>query len=67
MATEVIHENIRIISMDREDAANVIGLLAAQLAGTTLQGNQSGATPTINIVENGVIKYRLVLVVQEKP
>lgn len=62
MATEHVEPGLRIVSVDRKDAADLIGLLAAQLAGTALTGNMSGALPSINVVENGVVKYRLVLV-----
>jgi hypothetical protein len=60
MATEVNEAGFRVIMLDRAEAANLIGLLAAQLAGTTLQGNVSGAAPSLNIEDRGVVKYRLV-------
>jgi len=61
MATECIHKEVRIITLSRKEVVDMIGLLAADLAGETLSGNASGATAAVNVVEQGAIKYRLVL------
>jgi hypothetical protein len=65
MATEVVSNGPElVITLSPSEAANVIGLLAAQLAGTPLTGNAAGAAPTLNVVEDGRIKYRLSLLVR---
>jgi len=61
MATECIHKKFRFITLSRKEAVDMIGLLAADLAGETLSGNASGATAAVNVVEHGAIKYRLVI------
>lgn len=65
MATEIIEKELHAITLDRQEAANLIGLLAAQLAGTTLQGNMSGACPEVRIVDRGVVKHRICFVVNK--
>lgn len=66
MATESIHNDMRVITVDAQEAVNFIGLLVAQLGSKPLTGNASGAAPTINIVEDGVVKYRLLFLCQTK-
>ena len=64
MATEVNHQELKIIAISRKEATDLIGLLVAQLADVTLVGNQGGAAPTINVVDRGRILYRLVLTLE---
>jgi len=65
MATEIVKTDTEVvITLSPSETANVIGLLAAQLAGTPLTGNAAGAAPTLNVVEDGRIKYRLSLIVR---
>lgn len=62
MATEtILPDGMKVIAISGKEAADMIGLLAAQLARVPLCNNASGAAPSVNIVEHGVIKYRLVL------
>jgi hypothetical protein len=64
MALEAKYKDMTTICLDRKEAADVIGLLAAQLAKVALVGNARGAMPSINVVVNGQVKYRLVLYVE---
>lgn len=65
MATEIVRDECnQIIKLTAQEAADIIGLLAAQLADTPLVGNQAGACPTIKIVEDGRIKYALSLIIE---
>lgn len=68
MAIESFHQEIqlKIYTLSPKEAVDIIGLLAAQLASVPLQGNASGATPTINIVDHGVVKHRVVFCVDNK-
>lgn len=59
MATELIHNELHVISLDKKEIVDLIGLLAAQLGEVALSGNASGAIPSVNIVDKGSIKYRL--------
>jgi hypothetical protein len=61
MATEYSHKELNIISLSRKEAVEIVTLLIAQLANEALPGNASGAIPTVNIVDRGVVKYRLAL------
>lgn len=65
MATEEIEGKLHVLSLSSEETVNLIGLLAALLGETTLQGNMSGAVPIINIVEFGVSKYRVAFLVSK--
>lgn len=42
MAKETIHNELHVIEVSGKEAADLIGLLAAQLAGVPLSGNASG-------------------------
>lgn len=66
MAKEDIVDQLKIITMDKQEAVDLIGLLAAQLADVALTGNMSGAAPSINVVDKGVIKYRLSFLLERK-
>lgn len=64
MATETeITPKHTAISLTRQEAVNLIGLLVAQLGGTAMLGNMSGAAPEIIISEKGGFKQRLSFVV----
>lgn len=65
MATEEIEDKLHVLSLSSEEAVNLIGLLAALLGKTTLQGNMSGAVPIINVVELGASKYRVAFLVSK--
>lgn len=65
MATETLHNELRVITIDPKEAADLIGLLAAQLAGKPLINNHAGAIASVNVVEHGVVKYRLCLMVDK--
>ena len=68
MATESLHNGLHIIVLSRQEAANVLGLLAAQLADVALSGNQCGAAPQFTIVRpDGSIAFRLCLTLDPKP
>jgi len=54
----------KVISLNRQEAADVVGLLVAQLADAALINNHAGACPVVNVVEDGKIKYRLFLVLK---
>lgn len=67
MATKcILTKQHAVIVMSRSETVNLIGLLAAQLGQTTLQGNMSGAAPDILITDKGVITQRLSFVIEEK-
>lgn len=66
MAREHLHDALKVVLLSSQEAVDLIGLLTAQLAGVPLIGNQGGAFPTINISENGVIKYRLMIGIDSK-
>ncbi len=55
-----------VIALDKQEVVTIIGLLAAQLGDVTFPGNMGGATPSINIVDRGVVKYRLVLLLDKQ-
>ena len=57
---------MKVISVSKKEAVDIIGLLAAQVANVTLSGNHAGAAPSLNILEHGVIKYRLLLCVESE-
>jgi hypothetical protein len=66
MASDYIHKEprggeLRIITLTRKEATDMIALLVAELAGEVLTGNASGAIANANITEHGVIKYRMFL------
>ena len=46
---------LEVITLSREEAANVAALLTAQLADVPLQGNEIGAAPVVKLVESGRI------------
>lgn len=64
MAIEETVNDLHIITVGKKEATDIIGLLAAQLANVALSGHQLGATPSINIVENGQVKYRIVILLE---
>jgi len=66
MASEHKLEGSLVVELDKQEAVNLIGLLTAQLARVPLQGNASGAVPSLNIVEDGVVKYRLLFLLKAK-
>lgn len=66
MAKEILHNESKIISASAKEIADLIGLLAAQLAEAPLIGNQSGAVPSMNISENGSVKYKLLIVLDNE-
>lgn len=55
-----------VYALSRKEAADLVGLLTAQLAGVTLIGNQGGACPEIKIVDRGVVIRRLVLMLESE-
>jgi hypothetical protein len=67
MATETIEGELHVIEVDRKEAGDLIGSLAAQLAGVRLAGHSSGAVASLNIAEHGTVKYRLLLVLESPP
>lgn len=66
MATEERVNNTRYIELTGKEAADLIGLLAAQLADEPLIGNQGGACPDVKITEMGQIKVWLSFIVDSK-
>lgn len=68
MAIETLQEDgLKLIVLTAKETANLIGLLAAQLGDVPLANHQAGATPIVNVVEDGKIKYRLALMVGRDP
>ena len=68
MATEYNDgPQLKIISLTRQETANIIGLLAAQLGDVTLRGNQGGACPDVNVLDHGNVKYRITFIVGSDP
>ena len=66
MATlEIVDDRLTVVTISRKDAADMIALLAGQLAGKPIQGNQGGACPYI-IVDDGMGK-RMTFVVDQNP
>ena len=65
MAEEFDKDRIKTVILSRKEVSDLIGLSAAQLADEPLIGNQAGACPTINIVEHGLIKYKMVFILIE--
>lgn len=66
MATEtILSDGVRVIAVSSKETADLIGLLAAQLAQVPLCNNSAGAAPSINIVEHGIVKYQLVLCLEK--
>jgi hypothetical protein len=64
MATETIvadEGTIRVVSLSRTEIVGIVSLLTAQLAGLPVSGNHAGGAPTVNVVDRGVILYRLAL------
>lgn len=51
MATEERINEARYIELTRKEAANIIGLLGAQLANEPLINNQLGACPDVKIID----------------
>ena len=50
MAQEEINKsNIRVLKLNRQEATDIISLLAAQLADRPLKGSSSGACPVLTI------------------
>jgi len=68
MATEEVLDGGKtvVVALDKQDVVTIIGLLAAQLGNVTFPGNMGGATPSINITDRGVIKYRLILLLDNR-
>lgn len=66
MAREHSHDDLKVVLLSSQEVVDLIGLLAAQLAGVPLIGNQGGAFPSLNILENGRIKYRLMIGIDSK-
>ena len=67
MAREEIIEQspvLRVITIDANDAVQIISLLAAQLAGESLPYQARGTPPSINITEKGRVISRLVIVLE---
>jgi len=65
MATQTKSNDMLIIELNRQEITDIIGLLTAQLAQRALVNNASGAAPYVNIIENGVIKHRIVFCLGE--
>ena len=58
MAKKLIHDRkLEIIHFTREEAANVVALLAGMLAGKHIQGHQSGEAPVVHVVRDGQIDH----------
>lgn len=57
---------LEVIAISKHEAAQIIALLAGQLADTAILGNQSGAAPTINIMDFGAIKMKIALVLDRE-
>lgn len=66
MATETIvtdEGTIRVVSLSRTEIVGIVSLLTAQLAGLPVSG--AGGAPTVNVVDRGVILYRLALCLED--
>ncbi len=59
MATEKWVGKDQYVLLTRKEAADIIGLLGAQLAGEPLIGNSGGDCPTVRIVDAGCTKTLL--------
>lgn len=66
MASEIIHEELKVIAMSRKEAVDLIGLLAAQLGDVTLSGNHGGACPSFWINDRGHLLYRMAFVLEQE-
>lgn len=66
MASEIIHEELKVIAMSRKEAVDLIGLLAAQLGDVTLVGNQGGACPSFTVNDRGNTLYRMAFVLEQE-
>jgi len=61
-------DSIRIVTVSRREALNLISLLASQLADEPLPGNfhAHGEVPELNIEDRGHIMYRMVFVLDRE-
>lgn len=66
MASEIIHNELKVIAISRKEAVDLIGLLAAQLGDVTLTGNHGGACPSFWISERGQLLYRMAVVLEQE-
>lgn len=67
MATrEIIDKIHEVVAISKSEAVEIIALLAGQVAQVPVSGNQSGACPTINVVDFGVIKAKITLIVDSE-
>lgn len=67
MATEeIVDKQLSVISLSKQEAVNLIGLLTAQLGNVALKGNASGSAPELNIIKYGQTKYRLVFCLEKE-
>lgn len=64
MAAEIKEGDRLIIVLDKQEIVNMIGLLAAQLGNVPLQGNASGAVPSVSVMDRGVPLYRLMFILE---
>lgn len=64
MAKETDQGSHKVVSVSRKEAADLAGLLIAQLADVPLEGHHAGACPTLRIVDDGKIKYLLSIVLE---
>ena len=68
MATEERVKNTWYIELTRKEAANIIGLLGAQLADEPLIGNQGGACPDVKVFSKvGQVKVWMAFIVDPNP
>jgi hypothetical protein len=61
MARLTVERELHVLVLSRQEAVNLVGLLTAQLGDRPLVGNQSGAAPTVNVMDRGMVVQRLVV------
>lgn len=64
-AIDTPQQTLEVVTISKEEAANIIALLAGQLADTHIQGVQSGAAPELRVVDRGQLVKRLVFVIDK--
>lgn len=60
------YDTLRLVSLSRTEAVELIADLASQLGDAPLKGRQAGGVEGVKIVQDGVVKETLILSVDLK-